>query len=506
MTKAAPSRMKKEPSVVMKDGIPVRVVMRPCRSPNTSGRSMAARKAAKVFHESFVMSSPMTIGVMANIEPTDRSNSPDIIRNATPTPVIPSGAATVNIPAISAEVRKLLVIASKITLSTTIAAIAPNGRAWSSRLSTPAYRAWRFRMCSSLAIDMILAGSSSLARHSLLPGAVGTGEERRALMGHRGTLLGSVPAFADELPEDRDVAGCHQEGASVHADGLEPELELEGQVLHRVIALQERLLVKSEFLVPVGAHQAVGLRIDVEGRDRDLHAVLIDVSSGRAGPGVAQAHDTYDALVRLQVGADRGLHASLGVVAVHYKQGSLVACLLQHALDSVVPERQHEGLSERVDDEHGAVAGKFAEERPAQDRARQMLVLPDIRQVRDRGVSSGTASLSLEAVVVVEDDLDAGRQRPLDRSLHRLVRVVDGDPVRMRGDRRVDQRDHARITGGSGRLVVHGDAQDLAGLPRALALSCPERVVLLVPDHVDHASGGTGRGRRGRRTGRGLAG
>ena len=84
----------------MNDGIPNRVVMSPCMSPKPSGINIATKKAGQGFQD-LEMSSPITMGVKANMEPTDRSNSPEIIKKATPTDIIPREDATTKIPAIS---------------------------------------------------------------------------------------------------------------------------------------------------------------------------------------------------------------------------------------------------------------------------------------------------------------------------------------------------------------------------------------------------------------------
>ena len=70
--------------------------------------------------------------------------------------------------------------------------------------------------------------------------------------------------------------------------------------------------------------------------------------------------------------------------------------------------------------------------------------------------------LALEAVVVVEHDVDAGIERGDGRRLHRLRGEVDRDARGLGGDRRLDQRHHAGVAGVlRRRLEDHVDAEVL---------------------------------------------
>src|SRR5580658_6226071 len=117
----------------MNDGIPKRVVMTPCMIPKPSGINMATKKAGHGFHD-LEMSSPITMGVKANMEPTDRSNSPEIIKKATPTDIIESEDATTKIPAISSVLMNTPDMAWKMMPSTTMTTAEPKARAWISRM------------------------------------------------------------------------------------------------------------------------------------------------------------------------------------------------------------------------------------------------------------------------------------------------------------------------------------------------------------------------------------
>ena len=99
MTTVSERTMNSMPSVVMKLGIAKVSVMNPLRKPIAAAiesPSTTPRDGTPA-----MISSEVTIGVSANVEPTERSNSPQIIRMVTPIETSPTSGSR---PEYSAQV------------------------------------------------------------------------------------------------------------------------------------------------------------------------------------------------------------------------------------------------------------------------------------------------------------------------------------------------------------------------------------------------------------------
>ena len=97
MTIVSERTMNSMPSVVMKLGMAKVKVMKPLTKPIAaairSPRRIAARNGTPA-----MIRSEVAIGVSANIEPTDKSNSPQIIRIVTPIETSPTSGNSPSIP------------------------------------------------------------------------------------------------------------------------------------------------------------------------------------------------------------------------------------------------------------------------------------------------------------------------------------------------------------------------------------------------------------------------
>ena len=85
--------MKSVASVTMNDGSWVRTTVKPFRKPMSRQSRTVPATAGQTDQPNSVVSSITDMPETPTIEPTERSNSPPIIRSATPTARIPSGAA-----------------------------------------------------------------------------------------------------------------------------------------------------------------------------------------------------------------------------------------------------------------------------------------------------------------------------------------------------------------------------------------------------------------------------
>jgi hypothetical protein len=93
-TDDSPATMNSVASVTMNDGSPVRTTMIPLIAPSVVARTIPIRIESQIGKPQIVAQMPMTMPAKPTIEPTDRSNSPAIIRSATAVPMIPTCAAT----------------------------------------------------------------------------------------------------------------------------------------------------------------------------------------------------------------------------------------------------------------------------------------------------------------------------------------------------------------------------------------------------------------------------
>jgi len=93
-----PTKNIEVPSVVMKEGIPAFKVIVAFRKPTDKMISSAKKNATIIFNPTRSKSIHI-IGVNAKVEPTERSNSPEIIKKLTPIATIPNSDATASIEA-----------------------------------------------------------------------------------------------------------------------------------------------------------------------------------------------------------------------------------------------------------------------------------------------------------------------------------------------------------------------------------------------------------------------
>ena len=87
ITTVSERAMKSMPSVVMNDGMAKRIVSQPLRKPIAAQAAKPASIAGQN-PQPMVISTARLMGISAKTEPTDRSNSPQIIRSVTPTATI----------------------------------------------------------------------------------------------------------------------------------------------------------------------------------------------------------------------------------------------------------------------------------------------------------------------------------------------------------------------------------------------------------------------------------
>ena len=89
--------MNSMPSVVMKLGMAKVSVMKPLMKPIAAAIRSPSRIAARNGTPAIIRSE-VAIGVSANTEPTDRSNSPQIIRMVTPIETSPTSGSSPSMP------------------------------------------------------------------------------------------------------------------------------------------------------------------------------------------------------------------------------------------------------------------------------------------------------------------------------------------------------------------------------------------------------------------------
>jgi len=106
------------PNVVIKEGICPFVVIKPFIKPKDEA-------VAKTKKKQYMQGSPALASIANNIEekakiePTERSNSPAIIRNPTPRAIIPNSADTFNMDATVSKLKKSLVFAKPKNINIT---------------------------------------------------------------------------------------------------------------------------------------------------------------------------------------------------------------------------------------------------------------------------------------------------------------------------------------------------------------------------------------------------
>ena len=110
-----PRRMKRRASVTMKLGSPVRITMKPFSAPTPRHITKVTRIATQTGHPSVTEKIAIIIPAKPIIDPTDRSNSPAIIKRPAPTAIITNCAETIdqfitprllNMPLSWAKIRK----------------------------------------------------------------------------------------------------------------------------------------------------------------------------------------------------------------------------------------------------------------------------------------------------------------------------------------------------------------------------------------------------------------
>ena len=129
-------------SVTMKEGSPVRTTAYPFRKPITRQSANVAAMAGHTGQPKWVVKSMIDIPAAPTIDPIERSNSPPIIRSATPTDRIPRGAAAFRYAAVPSRLRNgaPAVTAKTAQTRTTPVAAAHSGRASKRFSGAPAPR------------------------------------------------------------------------------------------------------------------------------------------------------------------------------------------------------------------------------------------------------------------------------------------------------------------------------------------------------------------------------
>jgi hypothetical protein len=89
-----PAMMLRVARVTMNEGRPVRTTISPLIAPSPVERAIAMRIDSQIGRPQIVTQMPIMIPAKPTIEPTDRSNSPAIIRRATAVAMIPTCDAT----------------------------------------------------------------------------------------------------------------------------------------------------------------------------------------------------------------------------------------------------------------------------------------------------------------------------------------------------------------------------------------------------------------------------
>ncbi|MCY1354684.1 hypothetical protein D9M69_410740 [compost metagenome] len=161
-TSVRPRRMKRNASVTMNDGRPVRIVSCAFITPMKTAKAIATRIATLSGTCQTTSAVPKTRPAKATIDPIDRSNSPPIIRSAAPTARMPSWAAGAMKFTMPANVNMAgLAVSRKKTVTSARPATAPS----SGRRKMPVSVDTFFSRSSGLTTDPFC----SLARVMVVP-------------------------------------------------------------------------------------------------------------------------------------------------------------------------------------------------------------------------------------------------------------------------------------------------------------------------------------------------
>ncbi|MEM2691534.1 MAG: hypothetical protein QXS01_05500 [Candidatus Bathyarchaeia archaeon] len=113
------------PKVVIKEGMPAFTVTTPFNKPINAEATKATKNPTKGGHPALEVRAKIMADVPST-DPTERSNSPHIMRKVMPAETIPSSATTVRMLARESAVRKRVAVSEKPMKTTTVPTIAPN--------------------------------------------------------------------------------------------------------------------------------------------------------------------------------------------------------------------------------------------------------------------------------------------------------------------------------------------------------------------------------------------
>ena len=231
-----------------------------------------------------------TIGTKAKFCPTDRSNSPDIISSVTPIETMPTVAAMLLMAVIVCGDQKFAVCTEKKTAT----AISPSAGVSSGTRRSVDVREAAAMARSAFAKDCVkqMSGGSNPTPDDVLKGRhvrARIAQQRPASM--QACTASILSLVTSEVPVSTFT-------------GLRRIERLLSQIRHRIVALQEWLLVDGDGDGAV-LDALRGLGADVEGRDRDIQLVVGNILPRRVGGGTAERGDAADRRVGLQGGANQ---------------------------------------------------------------------------------------------------------------------------------------------------------------------------------------------------------